>query len=121
MPFLILDEVRPTGEDPAVDTAFNLALEEGRMAVVRPPVALVTDQADRLPGLRAGRVQPQFSQQHQGFHGGGPALKNPWATTPVPIRFLEAEQPGAPAFDSDTRPPGGDNPFGPPWRGRSAR
>ena len=82
------------------------------MAVVRTPVAPVTDQAERLPGLRACGIQPQFPQQHQGFHGGGPALGNPWAAAPVSIRFLEAEQPGTPAFDGDTRPLGRNDPIG---------
>ena len=30
--------------------------------------------------------------------------KNPCATAPVPIAFLEAEQRGTPAFDRNSRP-----------------
>src|SRR5712692_3790476 len=101
-------EVCATGENSPVDTGFHLALEEGRILVIRAPGALLPDQADRIPGLLTGRVQPEFPQQHQSLHGGGPALGHPGATAPISITCLEAEQPCAPALDSDPRPYGGD-------------
>src|SRR5712692_709022 len=57
-PVACFPEVRATSEDSPVDTGFHLALEEGRIVVIRAPGALVPDQADRIPGLLTGRVQP---------------------------------------------------------------
>src|SRR5262249_31707266 len=107
-PVACFAEVRATGEDSPVDTGFRLALEERRIVVIRAPGALVPDQADRISSWLTGRNQPKFSQQHQSFHSGGPALVNPGATAPISITSLEAEQPGAPAFDSYTRSFSGD-------------
>src|SRR5712692_6549704 len=57
-PVACFAEVRATGENPPVDTGFHLALEEGRIVVIGAPGALVPDQADRIPGLLTGPVQP---------------------------------------------------------------
>ena len=51
-----LAEIRPTGEDPAVDTGLDFPLEEGGVAEFWSPSTVVANEADGAPGSLICRI-----------------------------------------------------------------
>jgi len=79
-PIACLAEVRTQGEDIAVDTGLDLALEKGRIAEFWSPGAVVADEGYCPLGLLTRRIQPQIPQQQQGEKGGNPTRSSPTAS-----------------------------------------
>ena len=107
-PIAGLAEVAAKRQNPTVDAGLDLALEERRVTEFRPPGDLVADEAHRPPRSLARRVQPQVPQEQQGVQV-GPPLRCGDAITPLAVRPLKVEEPGAPTFRGNPRPLGGDD------------
>jgi hypothetical protein len=99
-----LAEIRTRGEDPAIDTGLDLALEEGGVAKFWSPGAVVANEAYCPPGLLTRRIQPQIFQQQKGVCGGDLARKNVGAAAPLTVGSLEVEEQGTPTLGGNPRP-----------------
>src|SRR5215470_8523713 len=80
-------EVRAERQRAAVDARLDLALEEGRVAELRPPGDLVANEAHGFARALAPGIDPHLPQEQQGVQCRCP-LRVGYAVTPLPVRPL---------------------------------